>query len=138
MATKNGSAAVNVMNAIRADASADYKERVPVATLANIEAVGNPILQYSATMNEFLSALVNKVALTVVSNRIYENPLAILKRGYIPLGKDVEEIYTNPAKAVTYNMEWTTELLLVLLQMLRPPIIVLIGRTSTLLPFPIR
>lgn len=111
MATKNGSAAVNVMNAIRADASADYKERVPVATLANIEAVGNPILQYSATMNEFLSALVNKVALTVVSNRIYENPLAILKRGYIPLGKDVEEIYTNPAKAVTYNMEWTTELL---------------------------
>lgn len=107
----NTNRAVDVLNAVRSVASESYRNSVPVATANNLQDVGNPILNYTATMNEFISTLVNKVALTIVEDRIYENPLAILKGGYIPLGKDVEEIYTNPAKAVVYNMEATTELL---------------------------
>lgn len=112
MATKATTQALaDALNTIRANSSADYQSRVPIATQTNLQEVGNPILSYSATMNEFLSALVNRIALTIVSNRVYENPLAILKRGSIPLGKDVQEIFTNPAKAVAYDMKATTSLL---------------------------
>ena len=109
--TNKSTKTVDVLNAVRASASPEYRANVPVATANNLQDVGNPILNYTATMNEFISTLVNKVAMTIVENRIFENPLAMLKQGYIPLGKDVEEIYTNPAKAVVYNMEATTELL---------------------------
>lgn len=92
-----------IMNTIRANASAEYQARVPEATLTNIQAVGNPILTYQSTQNEFLSALVNRIALVLVNNRIAKNPLAILKNGSIPLGKDIEEIFTNMATATTYD-----------------------------------
>lgn len=94
---------INVLNAIRANASPTYQERVPVATRENITAVGNPIMEYQSTTNEFLSALVNRIGLTVVRNRDLTNPLSVLKQGEMPLGKDIEEIWTNPAKAQTFN-----------------------------------
>ena len=94
---------VKIMNAIRANASATYQERVPQATRDNIAAVANPILEYQATTNEFLSALINRIGLTVVRSRDFRNPLSVLKQGNIPLGKDIEEIWTNPAKAETFD-----------------------------------
>lgn len=94
---------VSALNAIRANASEDYQNRVPVATQTNLADVGNPILTYSATMNEFLNLLVNRIGLVIVHNRELRNPLAILKSGEMPLGMDVEEIAANPAKAETYN-----------------------------------
>ena len=94
---------VNSLNAIRTSASEDYQNRVPVATQTNLAEVGNPILTYSATMNEFLNLLVNRIGLVIVHNRELRNPLAILKSGEMPLGMDVEEIAANPAKAETYN-----------------------------------
>lgn len=93
----------NALNAIRASASEDYQNRVPVATQTNLAEVGNPILTYSATMNEFLNLLVNRIGLVIVHNRELRNPLAILKSGEMPLGMDVEEIAANPAKAEAYN-----------------------------------
>lgn len=94
---------VKIMNAIRANASATYQERVPQATRDNIAAVANPILEYQATTNEFLSALINRIGLTVVRSRDFRNPLSVLKQGDIPLGKDIEEIWTNPAKAEAFD-----------------------------------
>lgn len=105
MATKE--TMINVLNTIRANASPSYQERIPQATQDNISAVGNPLLEYQKTMNEFLSALVNRIGLTIVRNRELKNPLAILKQGEMPLGKDIEEIWTNPAKAETFNPEST-------------------------------
>lgn len=98
---------VNVFNAVRATLSPTFKERVPQATADNIASVANPLLTYSATTNEFLSALVNRIGLTLVRNKTLKNPLEILKQGTMPLGKDIEEIYTNPAKAETYNPKST-------------------------------
>ncbi len=98
---------VTMMNTIRDNASPTYQERVPQATRDNISAVGSPLLQYSDTMNEFLNALVNRIGLVLVRNKEARNPLAVLKQGSVPLGKDIEEIYTNPAKAETYNPKST-------------------------------
>lgn len=101
----------SILNTIRANNSSMYQERVPELTQANLEAVGNAILSYEAVTNEFLSALVNRIAFTHVSNRRYKNPLAILKQGGKPYGTDVEEIFTNPVSAVTFNGSDTEDML---------------------------
>lgn len=110
MATKsgNGEGAVQLMNTIRSNASSVYQERIPAATLDNISQVAAPLFQYDVTMNEFLNTLVNRIGLTVVRNRELRNPLAVLKQGEMPLGKDIEEIWTNPAKATTFDPTSTT------------------------------
>lgn len=99
---------INIMNTIRANATPSYQERIPEATRDNIAAVANPLFTYSVTMNEFLHALVNRIGLTVARNRDLRNPLAVLKQGDMPLGKDIEEIWTNPAEAETFNPTATT------------------------------
>ena len=105
MATKsnNASKMVKVMNVLRSNASEEYKGRVPLATQTNIEQVGNPILNYQSTQNEFLNLIVNKIAFSIVESRIARNPLSILKKGQVPLGKDIESIFVNMAKAETYD-----------------------------------
>lgn len=99
---------LNIMNTIRANATPTYQERIPEATRENIANIANPLFEYNATMNEFLHALVNRIGLTVVHNRELTNPLSILKQGEMPLGKDIEEIWTNPATAETFNPNATT------------------------------
>lgn len=104
---------VDAANAIRNAASTAYQEMVPIATAANIQAVANPILEYQSVQNEFLSALVNKIALTIVNRKMYNNPLQALKRGSNPLGLDIEEIQTNPAQAKDYATDATYQGVLV-------------------------
>ena len=94
---------INVMNTIHANASALYQERVPLATKDNIVELGRSIMEFQATENEFLNALVNKIAMTIVHNKTFRNPLSILKKGSVPLGKNIEEIYTNPIKGETFD-----------------------------------
>lgn len=101
MATKlNGT---DVMNAIRNSASDNYRALVPLATGTNIQEVGNPILNYQSVQNEFLTVLVNKIALTLVADKMYSNPLAFLKKGAMPLGLDVEDITVNPSEGQDYE-----------------------------------
>lgn len=94
---------IEVLNTILANGSEDYQSRVPEATKTNIAEVGSAIMSYKATENEFLSALVNKIAMVIVHNRTYKNPLAVLKKGSVPLGRNIEEIYTNPATGTTFD-----------------------------------
>lgn len=102
---------IAILNTIRANNSATYQERIPEATEANLEAVGNAIMAYQADTNEFLSALVNRIAFTKVSNRRYKNPLSILKKGGKPYGTDIEEIFTNPVSGVTFDGSATSDML---------------------------
>lgn len=103
MGTTNVPNGVDVVNAIRNEASAAYRAAVPIGNYGNIQDVGNPIMTYQSVQNEFLSALVNKIALTIVNQKMFENPLAFLKKGTNPLGLDVEDIYTNPSEASEYE-----------------------------------
>ena len=92
-----------MLNAIRNDASEAYKNAVPVATPMNLTDVGNPILTYTPVANEFISALVNKIVGTIVYRKMWENPLAMLRKEPMPLGTDIEEVQTNPATAEAYD-----------------------------------
>lgn len=101
---------INILNTIRDNATGDYIRTVPKATRENFATVGSCILEYSKQSNEFVDALVNRIALTEVINRAFTNPLKVLNKGNIPAGQDVQEIYTNPAYSVEYDGT-STELL---------------------------
>lgn len=95
---------ITVLNTIWENGTTLYQERIPVATKDNITAVGNAILSYTATTNEFLDALVNRISLVMVSNKMANNKLAIFKKGMIEFGSDIEEIFTSMASANPFNV----------------------------------
>lgn len=101
-------AIVDIINKIHSDASAEYQARVPLATRDNIATIASPLLTYTLLQNEFLTALINKVALSVIYNKIAKNPLSILKKGSIPLGVDIEEIFTNMASGTVFDPTGST------------------------------
>ena len=89
---------VNVLNAIRTNASAEYQSRIPAATKENFNTISQQINSYKVLQNEFINVLCNKIGATYVHNKLLNNPLSILKTGAMPLGLTKEEIYTNVAK----------------------------------------
>lgn len=94
---------VNILNAIRNSASLSYQDRVPVATRENIAETGAAINMYTATQNEFLNALVNRIARVIITSKLYENPLRRFKKGIMEYGETVEEIFVNIAKAHPFD-----------------------------------
>lgn len=95
---------MQLLNVIRSDASQAYRDRVPEATQDNIAEIGNPILNYEATRNEFLDALVNRIGMVIITSRSYNNPLKRFKKGMMSLGETVEEIFVNIIKAEPYYL----------------------------------
>lgn len=96
---------VTLLNTIWENASAEYQNRVPQATRSNLSEVGNPLIEYTALANEFLDALVNRIGMTIVNSKIARNPLSILKKGSMPLGQDVQDIFVNMAKGKQYDVD---------------------------------
>lgn len=96
---------VGVFNYIRQNSSSTFKDIVPTATSENILTLANILFDqsYEPQLNEFINNLINRIGLTIVRNKSYENPLRILKKGSMPLGTDIQDIYTNPAQAKDYE-----------------------------------
>lgn len=78
-------------------------ERIPTATAENLQDIGQYILNNKALANQFLNVLVNRIARVVITSRLYENPLAVFKKGTERYGDIIEEVYVNIANAHEYN-----------------------------------
>ena len=98
---------IDVINAIRNDASIDYRNYVPVATAdpENLRRIGAMICDRPSIMNEFIHFLVNRIGLVVISSKMYTNPIAMFKRGMLEYGETVEEIFVQLAKPFQFNPE---------------------------------
>lgn len=94
---------IDILNTIRANASSTYQERIPVATQNNIREIGNAMMTYEATQNEFLTALVNRIGRVIITSKSYSNPLRVFKKGILEYGETVEEIFVNIAKAKQFD-----------------------------------
>lgn len=90
---------VSILNNIRANASAEYQARIPEATQANIQTIGNAFQTYTLLYNEFSTALFNKIGKTIIESKLFENKLAKYKQGTILSQQDVEEIFVEMASA---------------------------------------
>lgn len=99
--------AVDVLNVIRKNASVDFRNYVPIATpdADSIRTIGAIIMDNTALQNEFLSALVNRIGLVIVTSKMYSNPLSVLKKGVLEFGETAEEIFVNIAKVFTFDPE---------------------------------
>ncbi len=104
-----GSVTVLVLNAIRNSASPLYASDVPVATKDNIALVGDAIYSHDPTYNEF-SGLLNKIALTMTSKRLFENKLSAFKSGSLLTANEVEEYFIKKIKASVQSKDGLTTL----------------------------
>lgn len=93
---------VAILNAVRNDSSLEFQNRVPAATQESIKEYGNAVLSYTATMNEFIDTLVNRIGKVIITSRLYSNPLKSLKKGMLDYGESIEEIFVSLAKAKIY------------------------------------
>lgn len=98
-------ASVDVINAIRNEASLDFKNHVPIATpdSESIRKIGAVIMDYPALQNEFLEALINRIGKVIIESKMYSNPWAMLKKGYLEYGETIEEIFVDLAKPFQYD-----------------------------------
>lgn len=97
---------IDILNVIRANASAEYQDRVPKITQADeVPKVGEAIFGYPGLANEFLGALMNRIALVRVKSATFYNDYAELKKGYLEFGETVEEVFVNIAKVKWYSSE---------------------------------
>ena len=101
---------LNVLNAIRNNASNNYRDYVPPITdTSQLRKIGTIIIDNVALQNEFLTALINRIGRVIISTRMYQNPWARFKEGYLEYGESVEEIFTNIAKAEEYSFSSENE-----------------------------
>lgn len=97
---------LDIMNVIRSNASYDYQQNVPKVTKAtDIPKVGEVIYGTPALANQFLDALVNRIATVRVQSATFNNPYAVLKKGYLEFGETIEDIFVNIAQVVDYTPE---------------------------------
>lgn len=97
---------VDILNVIRQNASLAYQNAVPTITQAtDIPKVGEVIYGTPAIANEFINALVNRIAIVRVQSATFNNPYAILKKGYLDYGESIEEIFVNIAKVFEFSQE---------------------------------
>ena len=98
-----------VFNVIRENASKVFMETVPSATEDNIQTLSNILFNdaYQPMLNEFVTNLINRIGLTIIRNKTFSNPLSILRKGSVPLGTDIQDLYENPAEAEAYELSNT-------------------------------
>ena len=97
---------MDIINTIRANASAEYQQYVPeVIKATDIPKVGEVLYGYPAFANQFINALVNRIALVRVNSATFNNDYAELKKGYLEFGETVEEVFVSIAKAREFSAE---------------------------------
>ena len=98
-----------VFNVVRESMSEVYMNTLPSASEDNIQTISNILFNdaYQPMLNEFVTNLINRIGLTIVRNKTFNNPLSILRKGSVPLGTDIQDIYENPAEAEQYEISNT-------------------------------
>ena len=95
-----------IINTIRANASAEYQDKVPSVTKStDIPKVGEVLYGTPALANEFISALINRIAMVRITSKTYNNPYAHLKKGMLDYGETIEEVFVELCKANEFNTE---------------------------------
>ena len=101
---------IDILNVIRANASAEYQGLVTEVTKASdVSKVGDVFMGYPAMANQFLAALMNRIALVRIKSATFNNPYARLKKGYLEFGETVEEIFVSIASVREFSAEKAAE-----------------------------
>lgn len=104
--TKLDARSIDILNVIRNNASYAYQKDVPEITQEqDIPKVGEILFGNPTHSNEFINALINRIALVRMQSATFNNPYKHLKKGYLEFGETVEDIFVGIIKAVKYDAE---------------------------------
>lgn len=104
--TKLDARSIDILNVIRNNASYAYQKDVPEITQEqDIPKVGEILFGNPTHSNEFINALINRIALVRVQSATFNNPYKHLKKGYLEFGESVEDIFVGIIQAVKYDAE---------------------------------
>ena len=94
-----------ILNAIRNDLGGTYADLVPLAedTTSSIRAIGQVVMNYESVKNAFVNALINRIAFTLVTSRLYENPWSWAKKGLLEYGETVQEVFASLCDPELFN-----------------------------------
>lgn len=97
----------NVLNAIRNSATTNYKDYVPYAqpNANSIKSIGAIIMDNPQIQNEFVQALINRIGMVLIQNKVLENSWSVFKKGIMEYGEIVEQVFVDIAKPFTYDSE---------------------------------
>lgn len=95
----------DIVNAIRNSSGDNFQGYVPLANADNVADVGAGIMLTQAIQNDFITSLVDRIGLVVIRNASLSNQLAKFKRGAMPLGRTIEEIFVDITKGKKYDAE---------------------------------
>lgn len=94
----------DILNTIRANATAGYQDKIPsVETYTDIPKVGEYISGYPAFANEFVEALIGRIAFVAIKTAIYRSNMRELSQGRMPYGKTIEEVFVEIANVREFN-----------------------------------
>jgi len=93
----------DIVNAIRNSASDNFQRYVPLAHTNNVNEVGQGILINQSLQNEFITSLVERIGLVVIKHVSLNNPLKKFKKGMMPQGRTIEEIFVDITKEKRYD-----------------------------------
>lgn len=104
--TKLDARSIDILNVIRNNASYAYQKDIPkIEQEQDIPKVGEILFGNPTHSNEFINALVNRIALVRAQSATFNNPYKHLKKGYLEFGESVEDIFVGIIKAVKYDPE---------------------------------
>lgn len=95
---------IDILNAIRNNASGKYSDLVPVAeTEKSVVQIGQTLRGTPALMNEFVSALMNRIGLVTITSAMFYNYFAEFKSGELEYGETIEEVFIGIAKVRDFD-----------------------------------
>ena len=96
--------AINIVNAIRNNNSNYYKDYVPAITdISELRQIGKIIMDVPALQNEFLSCLINRIAIVRITSKMFDNPWAKFKKGFLEYGEVIEEVFVDLTRVFEFD-----------------------------------
>lgn len=99
MATKATN--VNILNAMRSEY--ELENRIPEATLDNLQQIFTTMMSYSQGRNTVIPSLLERIGLQTVETSAWRNPLAMYKKDPMRYGMTHEETFVNMCKGKLYD-----------------------------------
>lgn len=95
---------VDLLNALRGVKNSTFANRLPEVTKDNIGEILTTMDKFPEMYNEMTGEIIQKIGLQIASEfDDFENPLAIFKKGDLPFGKTIEEIWVDLYPAQAYD-----------------------------------
>lgn len=92
---------VNILNAMRSEY--ELENRIPEATLDNLQQIFTDMMSYSQGRNVIIPSLLERIGLQTVDSTAWRNPLAMYKKDPMRYGMTHEETFVNMCKGKLYD-----------------------------------